>query len=146
MKHVVYPTRIFQEYPNGLTFNWIFSGSVLYHLIVYFLFQTKARDKILADNKLEFLVSILMSQVFAASSFGKKDSLFHTWDNVYLGLDRLMPVAFSIYNYYWRLSWSLERFRITFTANDKREFVPRGQHEVFPLLVFNCSLLLHKNM
>ena len=36
----------------------------------------------------------------------------------------------------------IERFRITFTANGKREFVPREQF--FSLLVFNCSLLLQK--
>ena len=38
---------------------------------------------------------------------------------------------------------SLERFRVTFTAKGKREFVPRDQ--VFPLLFSECSLLLQEN-
>ena len=37
----------------------------------------------------------------------------------------------------------LERLRITFTLNGKREFVPRDQ--VFPLIVVNCLLLPLKN-
>ena len=70
---------------------------------------------------------------------------------------------------YWKLSWEInnsnscsnktyttkkgnlcavgkrttERLRFTFTANGKREFVPRDQ--VFPLFFADCLLLLHKN-
>ena len=37
----------------------------------------------------------------------------------------------------------LETLRSKFMPNGKREFVPRDQ--VFPLIVFYCLLLLHKN-
>ena len=37
----------------------------------------------------------------------------------------------------------IERFRNTFTANGKREFVPRDH--VFPSLVLNCFLLPQNN-
>ena len=41
-------------------------------------------------------------------------------------------------------SKSLERFRVRFTANRKREFVPPDQ--VSPLLVVYCSLLLPQKL
>ena len=37
----------------------------------------------------------------------------------------------------------LEKFRVTFTPNGKRELVPRDH--VFPWIVAYCLLLLHKN-
>ena len=37
----------------------------------------------------------------------------------------------------------IQRLRVTFISNSKREFVPRDQ--VFPLIVVYCLLLLHKN-
>ena len=38
---------------------------------------------------------------------------------------------------------AVKGLRVTFTAKSKREFVPPDQ--VFPLLAFNCALLLPKN-
>ena len=45
-------------------------------------------------------------------------------------------------NSYSKYNDLIERFRVTFTANGKREFVPRDK--VFLFLVFYCSLLLQK--
>ena len=42
-----------------------------------------------------------------------------------------------------RLQIKLERFRVTFMLNGKRELVPRDQ--VFPWIVAYCLLFLHKN-
>ena len=72
----------------------------------------------------------------------------------------LLRVSFSRPNFLEELAWkrvkpnkikqvlicgleTIERLRITFTPNGKREFVPREQ--VFPLFFVYCLLLLHKN-